>query len=49
VRVLVEDLRAPETAERILERLADVPVRILVNNAWFNAPGRFELVPVEKL
>jgi short-subunit dehydrogenase len=49
VRVIDQDLGEPDAAVRIVERLSDVPVRVLVNNAGFNAPGRFDLVPVEKL
>ena len=48
-RVVPEDLERDGAAERIAERVSDLEIGILVNNAGFSAAGRFERVPREKI
>src|SRR5947207_6204205 len=48
-RVIAEDLEREGVVERIAERVADLPIAILVNNAGFSMHGRFERVPREKI
>ena len=48
-RVVAEDLDREGVVERITERVAGLPIGILVNNAGFSMHGRFERVPREKI
>lgn len=48
-RVVPEDLALPGAADRIADRMRDVEVGVLVNNAGFSAVGRFDRVPREKI
>ncbi len=48
-RVVAEDLAVAGAAERIAERVRDLEVGVLVNNAGFSAVGRFDRVPREKI
>ena len=46
--VVVADLATPEGVDLAINRLADVPVDWLVNNAGFGAPGVFDQVPLQR-
>jgi short-subunit dehydrogenase len=48
-RVVPEDLAVAGAAERIAERVRDLEIGVLVNNAGFSAVGRFDRVPREKI
>ncbi len=48
-RVVPEDLEREGAIERIAERVADLEIGILVNNAGFSMVGRFDRVPREKI
>jgi hypothetical protein len=48
-RVVPEDLERDGAVERIEQRVADLAIGVLVNNAGFSMVGRFERVPREKI
>ena len=48
-RVVAEDLERDGVVDRIVERVGDLPVGILVNNAGFSMHGRFDRVPRDKI
>src|SRR5580765_8309901 len=48
-RVVPEDLERDGAVARIEQRVADLPIGILVNNAGFSMVGRFERVPRDKI
>ena len=48
-RVVSEDLEREGAVARIEQRVADLPIGILVNNAGFSMVGRFDRVPREKI
>src|SRR5579864_1778957 len=48
-RVVPEDLEPEGAIERIAQRVADLEIGILINNAGFSTVGRFDRVPREKI
>jgi short-subunit dehydrogenase len=48
-RVVPADLERDDAADTIAERVRDLPISILVNNAGFSAAGRFERVSRDKI
>jgi short-subunit dehydrogenase len=48
-RIVPADLERDDAADAIAERVRDLPIAILVNNAGFSAAGRFERVPRAKI
>jgi short-subunit dehydrogenase len=48
-RVIAEDLSAPDGARRLAEKVADLPIGILINNAGVGGAGRFDKLALERI
>ncbi len=48
IRIVTEDLSSPEGCRALMEKIAEIPIGIFINNAGFGDCGRFTETDVEK-